>query len=128
VKGVEAERDPGAVWEVYVGPQQLEPDPKSPWFVGVFALFGAGLKTRRDHYHPAEFVYPIDRAISAAGDGSKLHIHFVPVSGVEVKGRPQAVKVQADVKVAEMDIVVDVVMEQPPKDEQDELRREEMQQ
>jgi hypothetical protein len=50
------------------------------------------------------------------------------VSGVEVKGRPQPAEVRADVKVAEMDLVVDVTMEQPPKDEQDELRRKEVQQ
>jgi tyrosinase len=128
VKGVEAETEPGAAWQVYVGPEQLEPDPESPWFVGMLALFGAGLKTRQDHYHPAEFAYPIDRAISAAGGADKLQVHFVPVSGVEVKGRPQPAEVRADVKVAEMDLVVDVTMEQPPKDEQDELRRKEVQQ
>jgi Common central domain of tyrosinase/Polyphenol oxidase middle domain len=125
LKGVEAEAEPGAVWEVYVGPAGLKPNPGSPYFVGVLGLFSAGVKTRREHYHPAEFVYPIDKAISAAGDAAKLQVTFVPVSGVVVKGRAQPVQVRADVAVAEINIVVDVAMEQPPKEEQDKLRREE---
>ena len=128
VKGVEADAEPGAMWEVYVGPAGLKPDPNGPHYVGVLALFGAGIKTRRDHYHPAEFAYPIDKAVSAAGDPTKLQVLFVPVSGVEVQGRALPAEVRADVTVAEIRIVVDVVMPQPPKDEQDKLRREEQQQ
>ena len=48
LKGVEAETEPGAVWEVYVGPAGLKPNPGSPYFVGVLALFAAGVKTRRN--------------------------------------------------------------------------------
>lgn len=125
VKGVEAKTEPGAVWEVYVGPTGLKPNPESPYFVGVLGLFGAGVKTRREHYHPAEFVYPIDKAITAAGDAARLEVTFVPVSGVVVKGRALPAQVRADVTVAEISIVVDVAMPQPPKDEQEKLRREE---
>ncbi|HVF61181.1 MAG TPA: tyrosinase family protein [Thermoanaerobaculia bacterium] len=125
VKGVEASTEPGAVWEVYVGPAGLKPDPAGPYFVGVLGLFGAGVKTRRDHYHPAEFVYPIDKAISAAGDPTKLQVTFVPVSGIEVQGRSLPAEVRADVTVGEISIAVDVAMPQPPKEEQDKLRREE---
>ena len=125
VKGVEAKIDPGATWEVYVGPPGLKPNPESPYFVGVLALFGAGVKTKSEHYHPAEFVYPINKAIIAAGDAAQLQVTFVPVSGVEVKGRAVPAQVRANVTVAEMNIVVDVAMPQPPKDEQDKLRREE---
>ena len=49
----------------------------------------------------------------------------MPVSGVEVQGRALPAEVRADVTVAEISIVVDVVMPQPPKDEQEKLRREE---
>jgi len=125
VKGVEAETDPGAVWEVYVGPAGLKPDPKGPYFVGVLGLFGGGIKTRKDHYHPADFAFPINKAVSAAGDASKLQVTFVPVSGVEVQGRAQPAQVRADLTVAEVSIVVDVAMEQPPQLEQEKLRREE---
>ncbi len=125
VKGVEADTDPGAVWEVYVGPPGLKPDARSPYFVGVLGLFGAGIRTRREHYHPAEFVFPIDKAISAAGDAGRLQVTFVPVSGVEVQGRALPAQLRADVRVAEISIAVDVAMELPPKEEQDKLRREE---
>jgi len=125
LKGVEADAEPGASWEVYVGPPGLKPDPRGPHFVGVLGLFAAGVKTRRDHYHPAEFVYPIDKAVGASGDPTKLQVTFVPVSGVEVEGRALPAEVRADVTVAEINIVVDVAMPQPPKDEQDKLRREE---
>jgi len=128
VKGVEANADPGVAWEVYVGPGGLKPDPAGPHFVGVLGLFGAGIKTRRDHYHPAEFVYPIDKAISASGDPSRLQVVFVPISGVEVQGRPLPPQVRAEVTVAEISIAIDVAMPQPPKDEQDKLRREEQMQ
>jgi hypothetical protein len=125
VKGVEANAEPGAVWEVYVGPVGFEPKADGPYFVGMLGLFGAGIKTRRQHYQPAEFVYPIDKAISAAGEAAKLQVTFVPVSGVVVKDRPQPAQVRTDVTVAELNIVVDVAMQQPPKEEQDRLRREE---
>lgn len=125
VKGVEANAEPGAVWEVYVGPAGFEPKADGPYFVGMLGLFGAGIKTRRQHYQLAEFVYPIDKAISAAGDAAKLQVTFVPVSGVVVNGRPQPAQVRTDVTIAEINIVVDVAMQQPPKEEQDRLRREE---
>lgn len=125
VSGVEAETEPGASWEVYVGPAGMETNPESPYFVGMVSLFGAGIRTRRDHYHPAEFAFPIDKALWAASDASKLEVVFVPVSGVEVQGRPQPAEVRSDLKVAEMRIVADVAMEQPPQDEQERLRKEE---
>jgi Common central domain of tyrosinase/Polyphenol oxidase middle domain len=128
VKGVEASADPGAVWEVYVGPAGLQPDPGSPFFVGVLGLFGGGIKTRKDHYHPGEFAFPINRAIRNAGDASNLQVTFVPVSGVEVDGRALPAQVRADLTVAEVNIVVDVAMQQPPKEEQDKLMREEQMQ
>ena len=125
VKGVEAPTEPGAIWEVYVGPAGLKPNPKDPSFVGVFGLFGGGVKTRRDHYHPGEFAFLINQAIVAAGDASKLQVTFVPASGVEVQGRAQPAEVRADLLVAEISMVVDVAMPQPAKDEQEKLKREE---
>src|SRR5262249_12984364 len=39
-KGVEADRNPGAIWEVYVGlPQNAKPSAESAYFVGNVALF-----------------------------------------------------------------------------------------
>jgi hypothetical protein len=124
IKGVEADSEPGAVWEVYVGPANLKPTPDSPYFVGVMGLFGGGIRTRRDHYHPGEFAFPINKAIAAAGAASTLQVHFVPVSGIEVQGRSLPAQPRVDVSVAALDVVVDTVMEQPPKDEQDKLKRD----
>lgn len=125
VTGVEAKEHPGASWEVYVGPAGLNPNPASPYFVGIMGLFGAGIQTRRDHYQPAEFAFPINKALWGASDASKLQVIFVPVSGVEVQGRSLPAKVRADLNVAEMSLVVDHAIEQPPKEEQEQLRNEE---
>jgi hypothetical protein len=126
LKGVEADAEPGAVWEVYVGPSNLKPDPTGPYFVGTLGLFGGGIKTRKDHYHPGEFAFPISKAVSAAGGNAKLQVMFVPVSGIEVAGRALPAQPRADVTVAELSIVIDVMMPQPPRDEQEKLRREDM--
>jgi tyrosinase len=122
LKGVEAKMAPGASWQVYVGPPGMTPDARSPHFVGVLGMFAGGLP-RSEHYHPGEFVYPIDKAVSASGDPAKLQVLFVPISGVEVQGRPLPAEVRADVAIAEVNILIDVAMPQPPKEEQEELRR-----
>jgi hypothetical protein len=124
LKGVEAKMQPGASWQVYVGPPGLSPDPRSPYFVGVVGMFAGGLP-RPDHYHSGEFVYPIDRAVAASSDPSRLQVLFVPTSGIEVQGRELPAEVRADVSVAEVDIIVDVPLPQPPQDEQEQLKREE---
>jgi hypothetical protein len=47
---VEAEKQPGAVWAVYVGlPPGSEPDSKSPYYVGVLSLFGARIRSEAPH-------------------------------------------------------------------------------
>jgi len=125
VKGVEADRHPGASWQVYVGPAGLTPDPRSPYFVGVLGLFGGGIKTRKDHYHPGDFAFPISTAILGTNAPSKLQVIFVPTSGVEVQGRPLPAEVRADLTVTELSIVVDEATPMPQKDEQDKLQREE---
>jgi hypothetical protein len=124
IKGVEAETHPGASWEIYVGPPGMTPDPRSPYFVGVMGLFGGGIKTRKDHYHPGEFAFPISKAIFGAGDASKLQVIFVPISGVEVRGRPVPADVRSGLTVSEMNLVVDEARPMPPGDEQEQLRRD----
>jgi hypothetical protein len=125
LKDVEAKAEPGASWEVYVGPPGLTPDARGPYFVGVVGMFAGGLPRRDGHYHAGEFAYPIDRAVAASSDPSKLQVLFVPTSGIEVQGRPLPAEVRANVSVSEVDIVVDEALPQPPPDEQEQLRREE---
>lgn len=105
---VQADRRPGATWEVYVGlPAGTKPSAESPHFVGNVALFGDGIKS--DAQKPfAEFIFPLDRAIAASPDASALTLTFVPRSGVAgPDGRPTAANVKAPVRIGEMKLLLD---------------------
>jgi len=120
--GIEADSQPGVSWEVHVGPKGFAPSPRS--LVGMFALFGAGLKDRPQHFHPAEFDFALGRA--AAGiDPSALEVVLVPVSGLESRERVEAVQPRVPVRIGEIDLVLDAPLPMPPRDEQEKLRREE---
>jgi hypothetical protein len=107
LKCVQSDRPPGAIWEVYVGlPADAKPNAESPYFVGIVALFGDGIKSEAKQHEFAEFVYPLDRAISAA-EGSGLQATFVPSSGVVVDGRPQPAEVKSPVRIAEVNLLLD---------------------
>lgn len=125
LRGVEAKESPGASWQVFLGPPGVKPDSAGPHFIGVVGMFSGGLP-RAEHYHPGEFAFPIDRAVAASSDPSNLQLLFVPISGIEVRGQPVPPQVRTDVSVAEVDIVVDVAGPQPPREEQEELRRKEL--
>ena len=122
VGGIEAASQPGVSWEVHVGPRGFRTSERS--LVGMFALFGSGLRTRRDHYHPAEFVFPIGR-VAAGIDLARLEVAFIPVSGMQGDREGRIAQPRVPVTVGELAIIVDSPMPQPPKDEQDQLRREE---
>ncbi len=146
LKGVEAKMQPGVSWDVYLGRAGFNPDGAS--FVGSFALFSAGLKTRSHHYSPAEFVFPINNALRAAGGAVDLELVFLPVSGIETKGgrllkegrrqlkldrglllqQGAAAEPRAEVIVGEVNILLDRAMQQPPREEQEQLRLEEQRQ
>jgi len=73
--GVEAQRQPGTVWEVYVGApaEELGQGPKSPYFVGTVSLFSVGIRSEtherepgKEHKKTASFAFPINRAVRAA--------------------------------------------------------------
>ena len=128
IRNVEAETQPGVSWEVHVGPAGFTPSARS--LVGIFALFGAGLRDRRQHFHPAEFVFPIGAALRGV-DPANLEVTFVPVSGLAGPARagaaaaPETVRPRSPVTIGEIAILVDAPMPQPPREEQDRLRREE---
>lgn len=121
IGGIEADTQPGISWEVHVGRKGFAPSERS--FVGMFALFGAGLRDRREHFHPAEFVFPIGKAISGL-DPATLEVVFVPVSGREGGNlAAEAVQPRSPVRVGEISVIVDAPMPQPPRDEQERLRK-----
>ena len=113
-KGVEAERHPGAAWEVYVGlPPNAKPNAESPYFVGNVALFGDGIKG--EGHHPAEFTFPLSRALRALSDASALQATFVPTSGVVIDGRPLPAEVKAPVRIGEVSLLLDKAQPSRPQ-------------
>lgn len=107
---VEADRQPGVVWEVYVGlPANTAADTKSPHYVGNIALFGAGVRSDAHHeFKPARFDFPINRAIALAFKGGQ---ETVPVtlapSGILVDGKPSQPKVASRVRIGSVSLVVE---------------------
>ena len=89
----------------------------------MFGLFGSGLKDRANHFHPAEFVFPLSAALRDL-DPATLEIIFVPVSGLERGQGAEALRSRVPVRVGEVAIIIDAQMPQPPRDEQERLRRE----
>ncbi len=114
LKNVEADAQPGAMWQVYVGlPPNAKYDARSPYFVGNVAMFGDGVKG--EGHHPAEFTFPLNRAIRALSARSSLQVTFVPSSGVVVDGRPQPAEVKAPVRIGEVNLLLDKAQPAPPK-------------
>ena len=100
LKGVEADARPEASWEVYVeraGTSAVEPGSS---LVGVVSLFGRERES-------AQFVFPIDTAINAAGEKA-LQVRFVPTSGVVVgDGAPQAPNVRSAVRIGTISLAIE---------------------
>jgi tyrosinase len=107
IRGVEADRHPGILWEVYVGlPPQARPTPSSPHFVGNLAMFGDGV--RGEGHHPGEFAFPLNRALLTRADAAGLEVTLIPSTGVEVGGRPQPPpQARAPVRIREMSLSLD---------------------
>lgn len=122
LSGIEAETQPGISWEVHVGPKGFTPGPRS--LVGIFGLFAAGLRDRKIHFEPAELTFALGQA-TAGLDPLSLEVAFVPVSGLERGNRAEALRPRVPVQVGEVSLVLDPAMPQPPRDEQEKLRREE---
>lgn len=112
--GVEADKQPGVVWEVYVGlPPNAEPDPEGPYFVGTVSLFSDGIRKRTDHaaaghkYKPASFAFTVDRALGEVlkGNDDKLQITMVP-SGILVDGKPTRPRVESKVRIGQLTLAI----------------------
>jgi tyrosinase len=107
---VAAERQPGTVWQVFLGLPRGEPaDPRSPHFIGNLALFGSGVRDASNHhFQPAQFTFPVDRAISAAlrRTGKTIPLTFVP-TGLVVNGKRSSPRVAATVSVGSARLLVE---------------------
>lgn len=106
---VEADTQPGIVWEVYVGPESAAGASNSPYFVGSLALFGTGVRDEAHHgFEAAHFVFPLNQAIEAwlRTEGQKLAATFVPV-GILVDGKPSPAVANAKVHIGKISLTVE---------------------
>ena len=110
LNGVEAERQPGIAWQVYLGlPPTTAPAEESPYLIGAMALFGQGIhQDAHDKFEPANFAFPINRALLAGfkANQERWTITFVP-RGILIDGKPSQPKVQSPVKIASVSITVE---------------------
>jgi len=126
ISGIEAEVQPGVSYEVYLGSPGIKPDPAGRNYVGTFGLFSGGIKTRRHHYTPADVTFPVDKALSTVQDYREIEVLLVPVSGMEADERDQRPpEPRAPLSIREISLGTDARMPQPPREEQEELRRQE---
>jgi tyrosinase len=124
--GVEAEVEPGVTYEVYLGPPGLEPDPRSRYFVGAFAMFSGGIKTRKHHASPVDFVFAADKALSTVRDLQEVEVVLVPTNGLDRElAEKYPPEPRAPLSIGAISIGTDRAAPSPPRDEQEELRREE---
>ena len=89
---VEAEKNPGVYYEVYVGlPKGAKAESNSRFYVGNIALYGTGIRSEaRGDFRPASFSFVITGAIRSAlrPDGSQeLNLMFVPRGGAASAAR-----------------------------------------
>jgi hypothetical protein len=114
---VVAEREPGVVWEVYLGlPPGARPSPESPNFLGTVSLFSAGVRSHsHGEFKPEHFSFPANRALAAAlrSKQEKPQLLFVP-SGPLMEGKPSQPKLLAPVRVGSVSIAIARTQEQKP--------------
>lgn len=84
-----ASADPGASWEVFVGPAAGAPCEKPATLVGLIALYGAA---------QADFAFALDDVIGRT-EARGLKARFVPASGVETEGAPAPVKIRTTLRL-----------------------------
>jgi hypothetical protein len=108
--GVEAERQPGVGWQVYLGlnPNTI-PSEESPCYIGALALFGPGIHAEsHDKFEPAHFAFPINGALLAGfkANQERWTLTFVP-RGILIDGKPSQPKVESPVKIASASLAVE---------------------
>ena len=109
--GVEAEQQPGVIWEVYLGAseEEIKRGIDSPFFVGTLSLFGAGVRTDTHHnMAPARFIFPIKRVVQTAlkANETNLPLTFVP-TGPLIDGKPSRPEVKFKVTIAKLSVLIE---------------------
>jgi hypothetical protein len=116
---IETEKQPGVVWEVYVGqPAGVEPDSKSSSYVGVLSLFGSGVREEAHHgFKPAHFLFPLNRAMRAAlkGNEDRVTVTLVP-TGILINGKRTHPEVTSKVRIGNASLTVERAKENESKE------------
>jgi Common central domain of tyrosinase/Polyphenol oxidase middle domain len=106
---VVAEREPGVVWEVYLGlPPNSQFNAESPNFLGTVSLFSAGIRSHsHGQFKPEHFTFPAKKALEAAmrSKEEKLPLVFVP-TGPLMEGKPSRPKVQSPVRIGAVNLSI----------------------
>src|SRR5579864_1616277 len=109
VNNVEADREPGVVWEVFLGgPPNAPANVDSPFFLGTISLFSTGIRSQsHGEYKPGHFTFPLRRALEVAmkSNQQKLLLRFVP-TGPLIDGKPTPAKVQSPVRIGSVSIAL----------------------
>ncbi|HET9392224.1 MAG TPA: tyrosinase family protein [Candidatus Rubrimentiphilum sp.] len=109
---VVAQRQPGVVWEVYVGlPANAAANPKGPFYVGNLSLFGTGIRSDTHgnrEFQPARFSYAINKAVAASLrlNEERVTATLVP-HGILINGKPSTPKVLSPVRIGQVNILVE---------------------
>lgn len=111
---IEADRQPDAYYEVYVGlPQGATPQFNSPFYVGNVALFGQGIRNEQQHgeFRPANFSFKVNRAVAAFlkrnESKEQLNILFVPRSASPQENTALAGQSSATIRIGAITISSD---------------------
>ena len=107
---VVAARQPGVLWQVYLGATTQTPRAQSPSFVGNLALYGAGIRDEADGhaFTPATFSLPASRALAAAlrRGTTKIRLTFLP-TGPLIAGKRSVPEPKATVTVGAVSITAE---------------------
>jgi hypothetical protein len=109
LSNVVAEREPGVVWEVYLGaPANTALNAESPHFLGTVALFSRGVRSHaHGEFQPEHFTFNANKAFAAAlrSNQEKLPLVFVP-TGPLIDGKPSQPKVQSPVRIGAINVAI----------------------
>lgn len=112
---VVAEREPGVVWEVYLGlPPNTAANNESPNFLGTVSLFSKGVRSHsHGEFKPEHFSFPANKALAVAmrSKEEKPRLTFVP-TGPLIDGKPSQPKVLSPVRIGSVNISIAKQQEQ----------------
>ena len=114
---VVAEREPGVVWEVYLGlPPNTAVNDESPHFLGTMTLFSSGVRSHaHGEFKPEHFTFRANRALEAAlRTRQEKPLVFVP-TGPLIDGKPSHPKVQSPVRIGAINVSIAKRQEQSGK-------------